>query len=124
MAERWISNGDRAKAQWRCFWEPMDPARHCHTLKSVVDQCVAGITAEQKKRPPEEAMLEVWEEVVGSLIAQHARPDRIRHNVLYIRVLQPAIHYTLERTLKVEILEKMRARFGRDKIRDIKFFIG
>jgi FolB domain-containing protein len=42
----------------------------------------------------------------------------------YVRVLQPSLHYELERIAKTEILRKLKRRFGGKTIRDIRFRLG
>jgi hypothetical protein len=44
--------------------------------------------------------------------------------VLYVRVLQPALHYELEQISKSEILRKLKQRFGGKTIRGIRFRVG
>jgi hypothetical protein len=39
-------------------------------------------------------------------------------------VLQPALHYQLEQIFKIEILRKLKRRFGGKTIRDIRFRVG
>ena len=43
---------------------------------------------------------------------------------LYVRVLQPALHYELEQISKSEILRKLKQRFGSKTIRDLRFRVG
>ena len=51
-------------------------------------------------------------------------PKVLREGVLYVRVLQPALHYELEQISKSEILRKLKQRFGGKTIRDIRFRVG
>jgi hypothetical protein len=48
----------------------------------------------------------------------------LRDGILYARVLQPALHYELEQVSKIEILRKLKKRFGTKTIRDVRFRIG
>lgn len=48
----------------------------------------------------------------------------LRDGILYVRVLQPALHYELELVFKIEILRKLKKRFGTKTIRDVRFRIG
>jgi len=48
----------------------------------------------------------------------------LRNGILYLRVLQPALHYGLEQVSKLEILRKLKKRFGGKIIRDIRFRVG
>jgi hypothetical protein len=50
--------------------------------------------------------------IVGDLIAAHSSPVALREGILYVRVLQPALHYELEQISKSEILRKLKQRFG------------
>ena len=44
--------------------------------------------------------------------AAHSAPVALRDGILYVRVLQPSLHYELERIAKTEILRKLKLRFG------------
>jgi hypothetical protein len=48
----------------------------------------------------------------------------LREGILYVRVLQPALHYELEQVSKIEILRKLKKRFGSKTIRDVRFRLG
>jgi hypothetical protein len=50
-------------------------------------------------------------------IAQHER-------ILYVWVLQLALRYELEQTSKSEILRKLKQRFDRKTIQDVRFRVG
>jgi hypothetical protein len=41
-----------------------------------------------------------------------------------VQVLQPALHFELERVNKATILRKLRQRFGSRVIRDLRFRLG
>jgi hypothetical protein len=45
----------------------------------------------------------------------------LRDGILYVRVLQPALHYELEQISKSEILRKLKQRFGGKTMRDLRF---
>jgi predicted nucleic acid-binding Zn ribbon protein len=61
---------------------------------------------------------------VGEFIAAHSTPVALRDGVLYVRVLQPSLHYELERIAKAKVLRKLKLRFGSTTIRDIRFRLG
>jgi len=75
------------------------------------------------KRIREEEILAAWGDIVGAFIAQHSSPQRLIDGILHIRVLQASMHYELDRTLRTDILAKLKQRFGR-AIRDVKFRVG
>ena len=69
-------------------------------------------------------IIDAWPKIVGEFIAVHSAPVALREGVLYVRVLQPALHYELEQVSKIEILRKLKQRFGGKTIRDIRFRVG
>ena len=77
-----------------------------------------------RERLHETEVIEAWSKIVGEFIAAHSAPVALREGVLYVRVLQPALHYELEQISKSEILRKLKQRFGSKTIRDIRFRIG
>jgi predicted nucleic acid-binding Zn ribbon protein len=77
-----------------------------------------------RERLRETEVIEAWSKIVGDFIAAHSAPVALREGVLYIRVLQPALHYELEQISKTEILRKLKQRFGGKTIRDIRFRVG
>ena len=77
-----------------------------------------------KERLHETEVMEAWGKIVGDFIAAHSAPVALREGVLYVRVLQPALHYELEQVSKIDILRKLKQRFGGKVIRDIRFRVG
>jgi hypothetical protein len=54
----------------------------------------------------------------------HWAPVLLRDGILYVLVLQPALHYELEQISKSDILRKLKKRFGSKTIRDVRFRVG
>ena len=77
-----------------------------------------------KERLHETEVMEAWAKIVGEFIAAHSAPVALRDGIVYVRVLQPALHYELEQISKAEILRKLKQRFGTRTIRDIRFRLG
>src|SRR5881394_1323168 len=77
-----------------------------------------------RERLRETEVIEAWSKIVGDFIAAHSTPVALRDGILYVRVLQPALHYELEQISKSEILRKLKVRFGGKTIRDIRFRVG
>ncbi len=69
----------------------------------------------------ETEVMQAWKEIVGDFIATHSSPQRFARGVLYVQVVQPTLHYELDREWKPEILRKLKARFGARRIREIRF---
>jgi Dna[CI] antecedent, DciA len=59
-----------------------------------------------------------------AFIAAHSAPVALHEGILYVRVLQPALHYEPEQISKSEILRKLKQHFGCKTIRDIRFRVG
>ena len=77
-----------------------------------------------RERLHETEVIDAWSKIVGDFIAAHTAPVALREGVLYVRVLQPALHYELEQVSKIDILRKLKQRFGSKTIRDIRFRLG
>src|SRR2546430_12138121 len=69
-------------------------------------------------------VIDAWSKIVGEFIAAHSAPVALREGILHVRVLQPALHYELEQISKIEILRKLKKRFGSKTIRDVRFRVG
>ena len=77
-----------------------------------------------KERLRESEVIEAWSSIVGEFIAAHSAPVALREGTLYVRVLQPSLHYELEQIAKAQILRKLKQRFGHKTIRDLRFRLG
>src|SRR6058998_2021676 len=77
-----------------------------------------------RERLHETEVIDAWSKIVGEFIAAHSAPVALRDGILYVRVLQPALHYELEQISKTEILRKLKQRFGSKTIRDLRFRVG
>lgn len=77
-----------------------------------------------KERLHESEVIEAWMHIVGDFIAAHSAPVSLREGVLYVRVLQPALHYQFEQISKPEILRKLKQRFGAKTIKQVRFRLG
>ncbi len=77
-----------------------------------------------RERLHETEVIDAWSKIVGDFIAAHSAPVALREGILYVRVLQPALHYELEQISKTDILRKLKKRFGGKTIRDIRFRVG
>jgi predicted nucleic acid-binding Zn ribbon protein len=77
-----------------------------------------------RERLHETEVIDAWSKIVGEFIAAHSAPVALREGILYVRVLQPALHYELEQVSKIDILRRLKQRFGAKTIRDIRFRLG
>lgn len=112
----------RALAEFRGYREPDDTSGFEHgDLGKVVGSTLKKLGL--KNRFDEDQVKTAWEEIVGDFVARNSQPIGVNRKVLLVQVLQPAVHYTLER-MKGQILQKMQARFGTEHIREVRFRIG
>lgn len=77
-----------------------------------------------KERLHEAEVIEAWSKIVGQFISQHSAPVALRDGVLFVRVLQPALHYELEQVAKIDIVRKLKQRFGVKVVRNVRFRLG
>ncbi len=76
------------------------------------------------ERLRETEVIEAWKSIVGDFIAAHSAPVSLREGVLFVRVLQPSLHYQFETISKGDILRKLKQRFGGKIIQNIRFRVG
>ena len=112
----------RVIAEWRGM--PNVPfVRHtAQPVSEALAKVMAGLGLKDRLR--EDEVLKAWRDIVGEFIAGHSNPQRLKDGVLYVHVLQPTVHFELDRVWKPKILENMKARFGARTVREIRFRIG
>ena len=114
----------RAKiiAEWRGLPEKSVAHNRWASPVAILPQLMQRLGL--KERLQETEVAEAWNKIVGEFIAAHSTPVALREGVLYVRVLQPALHYELEQISKNDILRKLKQRFGGKTIRDVRFRVG
>ena len=109
-------------AEWRGLPERTPPPDRWQLAGELMPKLMQRLGLSERLH--ENEVLEAWSSIVGGFIATHSAPMTLRDGVLYVRVLQPALHYELEQIQKAEILRKLKTRFGSKTIRDIRFRVG
>ena len=66
---------------------------------------------------------QIWESVVGPIIAQNARPAAFKGRILLVHVVSSTWIHQLQ-FLKAEIIEKLNQALNRQVVEDLKFKIG
>jgi predicted nucleic acid-binding Zn ribbon protein len=112
----------RAIAEWRGLPEKYSRPDRWQAPVDLLPKLMQRLGL--KERLHEVEVIEAWEQIVGEFIAAHSSPVALREGVLYVRVLQPALHYELEQVSKIDILRKLKQRFGGKIIRDVRFRVG
>jgi len=109
-------------AEWRGLPERKLQADRWQSPAELMPKLMQRLGLRERLRETE--VIEAWSRIVGDFIAAHSAPVALREGVLYVRVLQPALHYELEQVSKIEILRKLKRRFGSKTIRDVRFRVG
>jgi predicted nucleic acid-binding Zn ribbon protein len=109
-------------AEWRGLFEAKPHTDRFRATTELVPALIQRFGL--KERLHESEVIDAWSNIVGEFIATHSSPVALREGVLYVRVLQPALHYELEQISKIDILRKLKRRFGGKVIRDVRFRVG
>jgi predicted nucleic acid-binding Zn ribbon protein len=109
-------------AEWRRLPERKTQPDRWQSPAEVVPKLMQRLGLRERLRETE--VIDAWSKIVGDFIAAHSTPVALREGILYVRVLQPALHYELEQISKSEILRKLKQRFGGKTIRDVRFRVG
>ena len=112
----------RVLEEWRGISERPFPKDTAQGVPSLIQQTLRKLGLDQRIR--EEEISSAWKHIVGDFLAAHSAPAGLHEGVLLVRVLQPTIHFELERVWKKKLLEKLQSRFGRGAIRNVRFRIG
>lgn len=109
-------------ADWRGLSEKPPLAERNRSTAELVPALMQKLGLSERLR--ENDIMRAWAQVVGEFVATHSTPSALRNGILYVRVLQPALHYELEQVGKAQILRKLKQRFGAKTIRDLRFRLG
>src|SRR4051794_9328758 len=113
---------DTVIAEWRGISEPKPRPDRWKAAAELLPALMQKLGL--RERLHENEVLEAWSAIVGEFIAAHSTPSALRDGILYVRVLQPALHYELEQVSKSEIRKKLQKRFGAKTIREVRFRVG
>ena len=109
-------------AEWRGLPQNRVRPDRWQTSTDLLPSLMKQLGLSERLRETE--VIDAWKSIVGDFIAAHSAPVSLRAGVLFVRVLQPALHYQFEQISKAEILRKLKQRFGTRVIRDVRFRIG
>ena len=112
----------RALAEWRGlpaeYVRPDRTTTAADAVRKVMESLGLG------SRLKSDEVVAAWREVVGDFFAKHSAPQQLKDGVLYVAVLQPTVHFELDRVWKRDIIAKFKERFGARTVREIKFRLG
>jgi predicted nucleic acid-binding Zn ribbon protein len=112
----------RVIAEWRGLPEQPFSRDTAKPVGELVGKLMGTLGLGERLRAEEVA--KAWREIVGDFVATHSSPQRLDKGVLTVRVLQPTVHYELDRVFKPQLLAKLKTRFGAKAIRELKFRLG
>lgn len=114
----------RAKviAEWRGLREQPFVRDTATSIKEPLGKLMQALGLGDRLR--ENEVKAAWNDLVGDFLATHSEPVALREGTLIVRVLQPTLHYELDRVWKPRLLQKLKQRFGSRTVRDVKFRIG
>ena len=112
----------RILSEWRGLPQKFTRPDRAQPVSELLDKVMRDLGLGE--RLTEAQILGAWKEIVGEFIATHAAPSRLSNGILFVQVIQPTVHYELDRVWKPEIVKKLKARFGAKVVRDVKFRVG
>jgi len=112
----------RVLAEWRGLPEAFVREDRTTTAADAVRKVMKCLGLAERLKADE--VLAAWREIVGDFFAKHSEPKLLKDHILYVSVLQPTVHFELDRVWKRDILAKLKERFGSRTVREIKFRLG
>jgi predicted nucleic acid-binding Zn ribbon protein len=112
----------RALAEWRGLPETYVRTEGITEAADAVRKVMKSLGLGERLKA--DAVLAAWREIVGEFFAKHSAPQQLKDGVLYVSVLQPTVHYELDRVWRREIIAKLKDKFGARTVREIKFRLG
>lgn len=112
----------RIIAEWRGLPEEPFPKDTAAEVGGLVESVLGKLGL--KTRIREEEIKAAWREIVGDFLARHSAPAALENGTLVVHVLQPTVHFELERVWKRKLLLKLQEKFGKPTVREIRFRLG
>ena len=109
-------------AEWRGLPSNLPRPDRTRSVGDLIPKVMQKLGLSERLQETE--ILRAWAAIVGEFNAAHSCPIALREGTLYVQVLQPALHYELDRINKPQILRKLKQRFGGKVIRDLRFRLG
>lgn len=113
--------------RWQLERERYQLPEHCQPPSSTSEVAAGVVAAGLLKKVGldaqlwQQTLLDEWPRLVGDAVARRARPGQMQRGVLTIFVSNAAWLHELARYSKNELLVKLRARFGAEHIKDVRF---
>ena len=108
-------------AEWRGYHEKRPVMDRVNPVSALLTKAMEGLGLGERVREIE--VQRAWKDSVGDFFATHSSPSRLKDGVLYVRVLQPTVHFEMER-MRGAITAKLKERFGARVVREVRFRLG
>jgi predicted nucleic acid-binding Zn ribbon protein len=112
----------RVLSEWRGMPEAVVAEDRSMPVGDMVRKVMKSFGLADRLKADE--VLSAWREIVGDFFAKHSAPQQLKDGVLYVSVLQPTVHFELDRVWRRDIIAKFKERFGARTVREIKFRLG
>jgi len=106
--------------EWRGVSAPKATKHNAKVIGDIVPDLMDSLGLSE--RYGEEEIGRVWTQVVGHPLCMQAIPVKLKHRTLHVRMIQPTVHYVLE-GMRDELLTKLQARLGKERILSLKFAV-
>ena len=90
-------------------------------IGTILERTIKKLGLEMKIK--EAKIWEVWDDVVGTVVARNAQPESIRNRVLFVTVSSSVWMQQLQ-FLKGKIIEKLNQSLGKTTVKSISFRLG
>ena len=109
-------------AEWRGYDLPDEAPDRCSAIGPEALKLVRRFGVADRVR--EADIQAAWRGIVGDFLADHSTPARLKDGILVVHVLQPTVHYELDRMWRPKILRHLRDKFGPGSVREVRFRLG
>ena len=110
----------RVLEEWRGVPQPESAGHAAKPVGDIVPGLMKSLGLSD--RYDEEEIGRAWAQIVGHPLCLQTLPTKLRHGTLHIHMIQPTIHFVLE-AMREEILSQLQGRFGKRRIRNLKFVV-
>lgn len=121
---RWQEIRKEILREWRGCDEAKDPDAGVRPAAAVLAAVMRGLRAAGLADGLDEVQVrEAWKELAGDFIGRQSEPVSVRDGLLVLRVTQPSMRFHLEQ-MKPLLLERIQEKFGKERIKAIRFAHG
>ena len=106
----------RNLARWRKAGKKENTVKLGSTLKALMDRRVSP------RHSVQASVALAWEHLLPPLLARHCRPAEVKNGILKVKVDSSVYMYEL-RLCKDDLLEQLRDRCPKAKVKDIRFLM-